>query len=142
MRERERERERARVRGEASDGEIASLIAISPSRDRAGSRSRSTVREEDPRSRHVVCRPRDPRGRSVEEDREIREEDPSIAISPSRDRAIDREEGEITIAPLITIDGVTISIARSRRIEIAIQDRDRDHGAMEIRDRDLSGSQS
>ena len=45
-----RERERARARGEASDGEIAPLIAISPSRERDGSRSRSTAREEDPRS--------------------------------------------------------------------------------------------
>ena len=106
--ERERERVRACARGEATnmispprdsaigrdlavarscrwsrsrDGEIAPVIVISPSRDRAESRSRSTAREEDPRSRHVVCRPRDPRGRSVEEDREIPDEDSSIVIS-------------------------------------------------------------
>ena len=43
-RERERERERARVRGEASDGEIAPLIAISPSRDRAVDRNLAVAR--------------------------------------------------------------------------------------------------
>ena len=63
------------------------------------------IREEDPsrkiarserkirrsRSRlHEITPARDPRGRSVEEDREIREEDLSIAISPSRDRAVNR----------------------------------------------------
>ena len=67
MRERERERERARTRarGEASDGEIVPLIVISP--------SRSTAREEDPRSRST-----------------LREIAPSIAIS-DRNRAVDRD---------------------------------------------------
>ena len=111
--ERERERVRACTRGEATnmispsrdsaigrdlavarscrwsrsrDGEIAPLIVISPSRDRAESRSRSTAREEDPRSRHVVCRPRDPRGRSKRKIRRGRSRDP-------RWRSVDRDLG-------------------------------------------------
>ena len=64
--ERERERESARAWEEkrrtarsrrwsrSRHREIAPLIAISPSRDRVGSRSRSTAREEDPGSRSPV----------------------------------------------------------------------------------------
>ena len=79
--ERERERERARARGEATN-------AISPSQDRAIGHDLAVARSRRwSRSRLREITPaRDPRGRSVEEDREIREEDPSIAISPSRDQ--------------------------------------------------------
>ena len=93
--ENERERERARAWEEKDK------------RDLAVTRShRREIQEEDPsrkitrserkirrsRSRlHEITPARDPRGRSVEEDREIREEDPSIAISPSQDRAVDRD---------------------------------------------------
>ena len=74
MRERERESARAREekrRTRSRRRKIAPLIAISPSRDHAGSRSRSTAREEDPRSRST-----------------LREIAPSIAIS---DRTVDRD---------------------------------------------------
>ena len=117
-RERERERERARTQEEmrrtrSRDGKIVPLIAILPLRDRAGERSERKIRRGrswDPKGRSVdrdlafarssrwsrsrlreIVPASDPRGRFVEEDREIREEDPSIAISPSRDRAVDRD---------------------------------------------------
>ena len=77
----ERERERVRAREEKR-------------RTRSRRWSQSRLRE--------IMPARDPRGRSVEEDREIREEDPSIAISWRQDRAVDRD----------------LTFARSRRREI------------------------
>ena len=91
--ENERKREHAREekrRTRSRRREIAPLIAISPSRDRARSRSRSMAREEDLRSRDLVCR----------QERKIRDRKISyvgkrgrseIAIDASRDRAVDRD---------------------------------------------------
>ena len=122
-RERERERESARAREEkrrtrSRRRKIAPLIAISPSRDHAGSRSRSTAREEDSRLRDLVCR----------RERKIRDRDRRFARSHRRSRSRLHE-----IAPSIAISRrrQEIAIASS----IAISDRDL------VVDRDL-GSRS
>ena len=65
------------IDGEKGRSEIAPLIAISPSRDRAGSRSRSTAREEDPRSRDLVCR----------QERKIQDRDQRFMRSRRRSRS-------------------------------------------------------
>ena len=89
-RDRDRRRDLAKRRTRSRRREIAPLIAISPSRDRARSRSRSMAREEDLRSRDLVCR----------QERKIRDRKISyvgkrgrseIAIDASRDRAVDRD---------------------------------------------------
>ena len=89
--ERERESACARARGEATN-------AISPSQDRAIGHDLAVARSRRwSRSRlREIAPARDQRGRSVEEDREIREEDPSIAIS--RRREIREEEFELCLS--------------------------------------------
>ena len=117
MRERERERERARGRGEASDGEIAPLIAISPSRDRAVDRNLAVARSRwieiaiDGEIAIFARSRRQSRSRSGRE----------IAINGvARSRTGDRDQRRRDRGLEIAINDNEIAIARARSLSLSL----------------------